>query len=71
MISWTAPADGSSPLTDFVVFSDQASGSFIDLSPTTGSGSTTTYSITSALHSIVAGSTYSLKVVARNAVGDS
>lgn len=67
VISWVAPADGGSPLLDFLVFSDLAAGTFTQLTPTTGSGSITTYSITS----LSPGSLYALKVVAQNAVGDS
>ena len=54
-----------------MIYSDSGTGSFGPLTPTAGSGSTYTYSITTLAHSISAGVNYGLRVAAVNAVGES
>ena len=69
-IQWTLPADGGSSITDFVIYTDGGTGSFSPLTPTAGSGSTLTYSITENGHGISDGVNYGIRVAAVNDVGE-
>lgn len=67
-ISWSTPDNGGTPLTDYRIYSDQASNgaSFVEIIPSTGL--VNNYAIN---FGIAADSVYQFKVLAVNALGNS